>query len=201
MRLIDKSLTESIYSKLNEGTFGEEVGFSDEISIDELEENFSLVLCKIFNIPEDKADWFKYNKFELHRGMSWTDSSAWMLVDIESIDAIVESVYKKEPSKYPVTNKLSETDDLVIESGGIEIGQTNGYGQFKNIRTYMTLSIHYAKYDELEEAEAKDLESKLQEEENKLDEEISSIIKEHYDELLNVMLDYEYQDYEEEGEE
>ena len=56
MRLLKKGLTESIYNSiLNEGSFGDEVGFGDFSSIDEMEEEFTNKLYSFLNFIEEQA--------------------------------------------------------------------------------------------------------------------------------------------------
>lgn len=192
MRLI----TESIHTNLTEGTFGEEVGFAYDIEISELEDMFSEELCKIFGIPEDKGSWFSYGKFELHRGTSWTDSNPWMRVEVQNIDDIAEAVFKKSPDKYPTMNKLDSTGDLVSYSSEINIG---GSGQgFYNVDTYLDMFAHHLVYEDMTDEEIKELDEKMSKEEKELAEEIDKTVKDNYNQLLQVMLDYEYIDEDEE---
>ena len=191
-----RRITESIHTNLTEGTFGEEVGFTYDIEISELEDMFSEELCSIFGIPEDKGSWFSYGKFELHRGTSWTDSNPWMRVEVQNIDDIAEAVFKKSPDKYPTMNKLDSTGDLVSYSSEINIG---GSGQgFYNVDTYLDMFAHHLVYEDMTDEEVKELDEKMSKEEKELAEEIDKTVKDNYNQLLQVMLDYEYIDEDEE---
>jgi hypothetical protein len=198
----DKMKKES--QSLKEGTFGEEVGFDEYASIDEMEYNFAHDLLEYLGTSVDYASWVDFNKFELHRGTSWVDDNAWMRVDLEIPDNTVYEIINQHKDQYPTASELG--DDLSIYSTGIEIG---GAGKgFYNVRTYTTFEPHYSWYydengENKDRAVTKAVEDKLSAEEDVLCEYIDKIVTEHYKDLLQIMLDNEYYDeeYEEEKDE
>ena len=198
----DKMQKES--QSLKEGTFGEEVGFDEYASIDEMEYNFAHDLLEYLGTSVDYASWVDFNKFELHRGTSWVDDNAWMRVDLEIPDNTVYEIINQHKDQYPTASELG--DDLSIYSTGIEIG---GAGKgFYNVRTYTTFEPHYSWYydengENKDRAVTKAVEDKLSAEEDVLCEYIDKIVTEHYKDLLQIMLDNEYydEDYEEEEDE
>ncbi len=203
MRLINKSVSRVIFESfkedkpvkkrkllnLREGSFGDEVGFVDEASIDYMEDTFTSKLYSFFGMePSDSS----FNKFELHSGTSWTDDNPWMLVELEDIGDIIEKVIQEGKDKYPISYKTMQTNDLVIYSSGLEIGRNHGNRSYFDVVCYMTLDRHYLTYQERSEDQNKAIDKQISEEETKIGDYIASVVKEHYQELLDIMLDYEY---------
>ena len=196
MRLLNKGLTESVYRRvIKEGSFGDEVGFSYYASIDEMEDEFTSKLYSFFGMEPSSLS---FSKFELHRGTSWTDDNPWMLVELEGIDDIVEKVIQEGKDKYPKCYETMQTDDLVIYSSGLEIGRNHGNRSYYDVVCYTTLDRHYLTYQERSEEQNKAIDKQISDEEDKISAYIASVVKEHYKELLGIMLDNEGTEDEEE---
>lgn len=193
MRLLKKGLTESIYNSiLNEGSFGDEVGFGEFSSIDEMEEEFTNKLYSFFG--KEPSD-LNFSRFELHRGTSWTDSNPWMLVEATGLDDIFEDIIiEKGKAEYPNLYNLYQEDGLVFYETGLEMGRNHGDRNYFDVVVYNTTDIHYLTYEEMSSDQAKALEKKVDEETNRICAYMEGIIKEHYQELLDIMLDNEYID-------
>lgn len=196
MRLLNKGLTESVYRRvIKEGSFGDEVGFSYYASIDDMEDEFTSKLYSFFGMEPSSISFIK---FELHRGTSWTDDNPWMLVELEGIDDIVEKVIQEGKDKYPKCYETMQTDDLVIYSSGLELGRNHGNRDYYDVVCYTTLDRHYLTYQERSEEQNKSIDKQISEEEAKISAYIASVVKEHYKELLGIMLDNEGTEDEEE---
>ena len=191
MRLINKSLTESLYTNLKvsknkktlkEGSFGEEVGFMWDADVDAMKLDFAKRICSYLGIKDDDAEYFKFNTFELHRGTSWVDSNPWMAVEIELPYYIVLSIIEANARICPLANKLNRSDYLNYWSdGGIDIGRTSGTKSFKEVYAYFDFEESLSSYDKsITDEEVKFMDKNLEEEEEKLGKYVADVIKEHY---------------------
>lgn len=192
MKLIDKSLTESIYNNLVEGSFGDEVGFAEDADIELMQDEFAKKLISLLGVSENLAQYITFNKFQLHRGTSWTDSNAWMLVEMELDDSIIFELIEKDRNLCPTAYQLDSSDDLTSYTNTVEIGRTNGMSSYYDVNTYVLLEPHYSFYEERNSYKAKEVEKTLEQEAQTLESYISKTIKDNYQELLNIMLDNEY---------
>ena len=195
MRLLNKSRAETIYTKLTEGSFGDEVGFAEYADLEVMEENFISLLLSRLGVDEKYSQYTTFNRFELHRGTSWTDSNPWMLVDLELDDSIIFDIIENNRKEYPVSFKLDTAGDLTSYSSGIEIGRTSGMSGYYDVRAYITLEPHYSFYNDNENSyKIKEAEKAVEAEGNKVAAYIEKVVKDNYQELLNIMLENEYVD-------
>ncbi len=133
MRLIEKTFTSDLYNSLSEGSFGDEVGFDEFASIDEMEDLFANKVCEIIGVDKSNADYFKFNRFELHRGTSWTDSSPWMLIDAELPNGVIFDLVTNKKEDYPTCAALDRGNLLNPYSCGLEIGRLAGERSYKDV--------------------------------------------------------------------
>ncbi len=194
MRLIEKTFTSDLYNSLSEGSFGDEVGFDEFASIDEMEDLFANKVCEIIGVDKSNADYFKFNRFELHRGTSWTDSSPWMLIDAELPNGVIFDLVTNKKEDYPTCAALDRGNLLNPYSCGLEIGRLAGDRSYKDVNFYATIDINYSWYSDHTEEDAKKMEEQVNKETSKLEYNVSNLIKNSYDDLLNILLENEYQD-------
>ena len=118
-----------------------------------------------------------------------------MLVEATGLDDIFEDIIvEKGKSEYPNLYNLYQEDGIVIYETGLEVGRNHGDRNYFDVVVYNTTDIHYLTYEEMSSDQGKELEKKVDEESNRICAYMEGIIKEHYQELLDIMLNNEYID-------
>lgn len=192
MRLIKKSVTENIYNTLTEGSFGDEVGFAEDADIEAMKDEFASKVVTMLGLQDYIADYITFDRFELHRGTSWTDSNPWMLVTMELPDDAVFELVEKDKVSYATAYQLNTNQDLTSYNCSIDIGRTSGRSSYFDVLCSLTMEPHYSYYSDLTEDQAKAIESDLAVETSSMEGNIVEVIKANYNDLLNIMLDNEY---------
>lgn len=177
------AILESYKGSLKEGTFGEEVGFSEYTDIDQLKNDFIGILDKALNDGKESSVTLK--TMELHRGMSWVDNNPWIRAEVSNIEDYTVNMLEKNLDKFPVCKQLGIDNINFNYYNGIEMGKSFNIKEYKGIRTFIDMEPHYnydgdITYEDLEE------ETKL------LEDLINQKVSEVYDELLNLLLSEEY---------
>lgn len=182
---------------LKEGTFGEEVGFSEYADIEGMKEE---VATKLLNALYLDPSWVEYTinnydpiqKMELHRGTSWTDNNAWLVIDATLPDYVALDYIKEHPEEYPTLAKINSTDDLRAYEIGVEMGRHGGHNGFYDTSVYMSFDVTPGYYSELSEEEANAMDKNIDAEGEKLEKKFSELLGANYQNILDTLLANEY---------